>query len=81
MLGVDGPKVCEEWVKSRIEAPGTYSWSSSNWQSGGPDVSLQFTSRIDGNEVQQIAECNFVDPESDNLVVDDSQSSIDRLDF
>lgn len=81
MLGVESPKVCEDWVKSRIKEPDTYSWSSTNWESNGPDVSIHFTSRIDGKEVQQIAECNFVDPEADNLVVDDSQSSIDRLDF
>ncbi len=80
-LGVKGPSVCEDWVKTQIDNPVSYSWSKSNWSSNGPDVSTEFTSLIDGKTVQQSADCNFVDPDAEQLEVNANDSSIQRWDF
>ncbi|MEO0441718.1 MAG: hypothetical protein AAF067_12700, partial [Pseudomonadota bacterium] len=59
----------------------SYSWLSSNWSFNGPDVSIAFTSRIDGKVVQQSADCNFVDPDAEQLEINAEESTMYKWDF
>lgn len=80
-IGVVGPTVCEDWVKTQIANPESYSWSSSQWAQNGPDVSLHFTAAEDGMAIDYIAECHFVDPDVDDLRIDPERSEIHKFDF
>ena len=75
-IGVMGPTVCENWVKPQFDRPETYSWNETEWNGDGPDVTLEFTVDIDGRRTAMQADCNFVDPDAEELEVDPSRSRV-----
>lgn len=80
-LGVMGPTVCENWVKSTLDKPESYTWTGSHWNSPGPDVNITFTADIDGKSVTHSADCNFIDPDAETLRVDPARSRITTVGY